>query len=746
MLCRVLLPLAGVLLQLCAVPARAVLAPVPISVAESDGIERRQWPLTVSVPLPRGALHDAAAAHLADDRGTALPTQARALATWPDGSVRWLLADTQVDLRAGQKRQLSLRPGAPPRSHATPLRVQEEGERVVVDTGALRFFIPRHHFAIVEGLTAAGKAQPVLGPLRATLEAGERVGNADPPRSIEILDRGPLRARIVLRGTYGNAFDYVIRVEAYAGQRMLRVWHTFINRHGAAFVSLKRITLELPIAELKPGDYHYGVVGERPRSGDLPEAGLRLLQVDNTSARIGADTESEQLAGWLELASSRGVVGVASRWFWQEYPQSLAATRTALSINLWAPESEPAKAGVGAAKTHELALWLAPPRGLPPHVGAALTRPLLGVVDPTSIAHSGALPQAIAPAGVAQAFARKAADGAQRYLTRNAQERWNDCGEVECTAPGLERPRVGAFGMWNWGDWNFRGYEDRTKGTDSWGNLEYDTTQVLALSAAASGDPDLYDAMVAAARHAGDVDVIHAYPTRPEWVGMNHPKNPLHFSFQLGGPDLGHTWTEGMVSAYWLTGDERLLEAARGIADYLVARGQGLVRGNPRQWGWPQIALLAVYQATGDARYRDAARGYAERGMVAHPPTSSQQFKLALLADALAYTHAATGDAAARAWLDAYVAAVMPRAAREDARAFAAVAYVADLTGDANMRATALQRLDRLDLGSWGKPFSVNGRTGFRIASLLSEPPAADQSGGGRPGRPARDARSEKSR
>ena len=46
---------------------------------------------------------------------------------------------------------------------------------------------------------------------------------------------------------------------------------------------------------------------------------------------------------------------------------------------------------------------------------------------------------------------------------------------------------------------NFRGYQDTVKGTDSWGNLEYDTTEVLALAYATSGDPRLFDAMVAAA-------------------------------------------------------------------------------------------------------------------------------------------------------------------------------------------------------------------------------------------------------
>ena len=35
------------------------------------------------------------------------------------------------------------------------------------------------------------------------------------------------------------------------------------------------------------------------------------------------------------------------------------------------------------------------------------------------------------------------------------------------------------------------------------------------------------------------------------------------------------------------------------------------------------------------------------------------------------------------------------------------------------MRDAAMTRARHLDLGSWGKPFTVNGRIGFRILSLL---------------------------
>ena len=134
---------------------------------------------------------------------------------------------------------------------------------------------------------------------------------------------------------------------------------------------------------------------------------------------------------------------------------------------------------------------------------------------------------------------------------------------------------------------------------------------------------------------------------------MNHPKNPLHFSFELGGPDLGHTWTQGALAYYYLTGDERGLDAARGVADYLVERARGVVRGNPRQWGWPQIALLAVVRRHRRSPLpRCGASRTREGGMRAHPPTASAQWKLGILADALAYMHAATGDAKIKEWLE----------------------------------------------------------------------------------------------
>ena len=86
------------------VPARArAFAPIPITVRAEDDVARHRWPLTVSVPFARGLLQRGQAVKVVDEHGGAAPVQARPLVTWPDGSVRWLLLDTQVDVKPGTR-------------------------------------------------------------------------------------------------------------------------------------------------------------------------------------------------------------------------------------------------------------------------------------------------------------------------------------------------------------------------------------------------------------------------------------------------------------------------------------------------------------------------------------------------------------------------------------------------------------------------------------------------------------------
>jgi len=693
-----------------------------LDVKEPSGLVRSHWPVSAGVPFPPAAVPEASHLSLADEQGRPAALQARVLSRWPDGSVRWALLDWQVDLTAQQQRRFRLGSGGP----APPgggVKVTERSDRIEVDTGPLQFTVPKNRFAILDEVRVNGS--PVgTGPIASFLSSeGQRV-DALVPTDARVTENGPLRVRIELRGHYARAFDYVVRVDAFAGQPFVRVLHTFEQHSPEAYTFMRQLGIDVPVTPRGKCAYRAGLDKGTPLAGALPENGFTLFQEDNEGFTAGGIHHAGHAAGWVDLQGSTHGVAVAARFFWQEYPQSFDLRRNGVTYNLWAPDAAPAKVGMGAAKTHELVLYFHDKTAPSPALLGALTEPVLARIDPQWVVASQALRNSIAPSSATADFLRELDAAYRRYQAHADVERWDDSGQVSCADPAHERPRRGFYGMFNWGDWNYPGYHDSTKGCDAWGNLEYDMTQVLALAYAATGQREYYDGMVAAARHFMDVDRISYQRDHPAWVGMNHPKNPLHFAFELGGVDLGHTWTEGLLSYYYLSGDERSLAAARGIADYLVARLRApTTGGNPRQWGWPQIALVATYEATGDDAYKRAAHEYALNGITAHPPEKIADWKMGILAEALTYTYAVTQDSAIRDWLSRYAAAVNSRTAATDPRFSPALAVAGRLVEKDEYTRNAAATVARLKFGNWGKPFTIAGRLGFSILSATASAP-----------------------
>ncbi|HVM95775.1 MAG TPA: beta-L-arabinofuranosidase domain-containing protein, partial [Candidatus Acidoferrales bacterium] len=495
------------------------------------------------------------------------------------------------------------------------------------------------------------------------------------------------------------------------------------NHAAAPYTPVQQISIDVPIELNGQVSYRAGREGGAPLADVVPESSLDLFQEDNQVFHQGMGRDTGHLAGWFDLHDATRGVALVARYFWQEYPQSVRLRRHGLTYNLWAPQANtPAKVGMGAAKTHEMVLYFYGETPPPVPLLEGLRTPLIGHADADWIVRSGAMRNSIMPSEATKGFLSDLGGAYDRYRQGADREEWDDSGQVRCAGEGTpspnERRREGFYGMFNWGDWNYPGYHDDTKGCDAWGNLEYDMTQVLALAYAATGEARYLNAMTAAARHFGDVDRIYFNRLRPNWVGMNHPKNPLHFSFELGGVDLGHTWNEGLLSYYAFTGDERALDAARGIADFLVERGRRpMLKGNPRQFGWPQIALVAMYEMTGDDRYRSAARGYAVRAMKVHRPEKGKDWKLGILAEALAYTHSISGDRAIADWLTRYAASVAAYPVQPDLRFLPALAYVGRATAKPQLCEAASSVVPNLKFGTWGKPWTIAGRVGFSILS-----------------------------
>ncbi|MBM4045144.1 MAG: hypothetical protein FJ279_08520 [Planctomycetes bacterium] len=124
---------------------------IPLPIEEPDGITRRGFPVTQGVPFPRGILRDVNRVRLLDEDGRESDLQARPLAHWPDGSIKWLLVDFQVDVAAKRTRtcRLEYGPAVQRREPKAKLAVRQEPDRIEVNTGPLRFVVQRQTFGVI---------------------------------------------------------------------------------------------------------------------------------------------------------------------------------------------------------------------------------------------------------------------------------------------------------------------------------------------------------------------------------------------------------------------------------------------------------------------------------------------------------------------------------------------------------------------------------------------------------------------
>lgn len=711
------LPLAVVLWAL---PAAAL--NVPVRVVESAGVARTGAPASASVPIPVGMLRDPHGVWLAAPDGRPAPLQTQALERWPDGSVRWLLLDFLADVPRDGERTFSLRQGAAPKGAAGPaIRATEHDGTRAFDTGPVQIAVPADGGALLAGIRNG--ATSLLGRVGLpTLDVGTVAPPTPGPVTVET--SGPIRTELLLRGTYPSNVAYEARLAVFAGQPVVRLQLTLTSLSDSAYVPIKGLVLTL--ADTITGG-SIGIDGSARRFETLAKP-QSLLQRDATDALLDGDP-SARGDGWVHATTAVAAFTVVSRWFWQEYPKGIRLASDGVSVDLIAGGDAPVELGRGAAKTIEAWIVVQPRADAsePAVLATTLRAPLVGEPPAAWVVASKALTNSLDPSATgAASFLPRVTTAYRRYEARGRAERWDDGPPVPCPQRTSERPRVGFYGLLNWGDWNFPGYRDDTKECDAWGNLEYDMTQVLGLAWVATGQPALREGFVAAARHYRDVDIIHHDTDNPDRVGLNHPHKVGHFAPDADrNVDLGHTWLEGLITHYRLTGEVRSLEAARAMGDALAARvGKA---SNPRHFGWPMIALGALAASTNEERYRAAAASFAAAARTAWEPTpSAADWKIGILADGLSYVHAVTGEPSLRDWLVRYADALVAEPSRfADARYALPLGYLAVLTGNQRYRTVAVDVAAGIDVGDWGKQLALTARTGFRLLGPLAVQPAA---------------------
>lgn len=588
---------------------------VELTAAEPAGKDRVALPITAGIPLAKGALYKPENTRLLKGT-TVLPLQARAEARWEDGSIKWLLLDTQVDLKANEQARLVLEYGGSAVSKtASGLTITNLSGRggVSVDTGALRAILP-----LVGDSEFRTSSDELLSSLSGTLTDKDGVPWQFVAEDVRVLEVGPLRAIVRVDGHYRSGerrhFLGSTLVTFYACKPYARVDQLFGNDLvDTVMTPIKSLVLDLKTAA-PPVNATLGVVDGQALSGG---PGMQVSQQfdDRFVAQQATVATGKRLAGTMNTDA----VAVAVKDLWQNYPKSVSVTATGLRLGL-CPEITPTD--LYANKSDEEKLYYYLRDGNYTFRRGMMKRHELWLGAPDQAEELAALTQhatlAAAPAYYEQVKA--AGDllpaGPQHFAMYD-----------DILSKGLdryleERERSHEYGLMNYGDW----WGERGM---NWGNEEYDLQMGMLQQYLRTGDPRFFYLGEAASRHNTEIDTIHwAAPPATEpnqsvepmpgeiWVhsmghtGGYYPKD--YKGMEVYGPgyatNRGHMWTGGNFLYGMLSGEPLVLDSARLAADWMSSADcNNFDFGNAREPGWMTMAVMSAFRATRDPYYLNAA-------------------------------------------------------------------------------------------------------------------------------------------
>ena len=585
--------------------------------------DRIAEPCSVAVPFPQGDLADPAGVAVCDGDAP-VPTQCRVTATWPDGSVKWLLVHFLADLPGNAGKAFRLRTGgpAPPDPPDAPMAA------VVNDVCTVR----TGPFA----LTLGAPGEPPIRRIKSehlTLETAEIVGPrvrdgegrtfdaaVDAP-GWRIIEAGPVRAVAEAKGRHigddGAAFlDFTLRVHVYAGKPWARLDYRIVNRESPDEVVLAGMHLTLNPAGAQPGRVRTALATSNYRTtirrSDTGEE--RRFRIDAEHLVYeGNEQVPETLYGtfWADWTDpDRGGLCVTVHQAYQNFPKELAVGGDGLTVSL-VPEGvvregsgdlserspeplpeAPIRLIRGMARTHRLLLHMHGP-----------DRPLEDL-DVRTLQFQMPDRPTVAPEVYERAGVLPDAKGAP--LPPRVERRLID----------LADRRTRGYGMLNWGDGPDAGYTEQGRGRGDlvWTNNEYDLPRAALVMYARTGERRFLDYALVAAEHWMDVDVCHHsdYPLRHQGQIVHSARHATEVV------TISHEWVEGLLDYWHQTGDDFALQTALGIGENVLRHldrphMRTAAASQARETGWALRALVALFEETHDDRWMEPAAAIVDQ-------------------------------------------------------------------------------------------------------------------------------------
>lgn len=622
---------------------------IPIHVSGATPAEAPVGAVRVGVPLPRGSVGSAERLVAVDESGRRLPTQGRALALWPDRTVKWALVDlaARLDDRDRQTVWLVERDEAASEEAVAsePLQTVQTTRGIVVRSGAVEFELPTRAEALIASVRIGGVNLLSGEGVRIELKDPAGVLRTAKINRLAIEHAGPVRVDVIADGCFDGLPQCPLEFRARL----------------AWVVGLSRVACEFRIRNPRPAQHVGGLwdLGDEGSwaIGDLsirvvPGGPVEALEwcaepraeprrIDPTAWCLYQDSSGgehwdspnhvdargkpavrfrgyevridtpgthevvlrgERAQPTLAACSGERRVAVSVDDFWENFPKALRWSDGALEVGLFPSESAaPAELQGGEQKRHRF--WIdfgASQTALAPYA------PAHAWVEPSWVEASGAVHGLTVDLDAAREsadYTDQIVEGPDSFVARREwidEYGWRNFGDLYADHEAINHPGPEPF--------------------VSHYNNQYDFVLGAGVHALRTGDPRWWRLMQDAARHTVDIDIYHTHDDRPAFNGglFWHSDHYLpamtatHRTYSRynatgadygGGPGNEHNYASGLLLHHYVTGDPDSREAVIGLADWVLAMDDGertlLGMVDPGPTGAASVTLEPDYHGPG---------------------------------------------------------------------------------------------------------------------------------------------------
>lgn len=618
---------------------------IPLTVRETAGLARHQYPITSGVPLPRGLLKSARLLQLMDRQGRFVPAVVEEVARWPeDGSLQWVQVHFAASLPAnGQVVYFLRRVGGLPR-FPSPIGLSRRSEGVEVVTGPLRLVMGGPSQQLLDqvwvdenwGYDFSARTRILdSGRFRMALKSGGNTYGMGPwsENQVEVEEANAFRAVIRVSGTFvsedaGPApLDYVARVTVYGGKTYFRLDLRLVRPCGSGSEDfpVEDFSLETRL-NLDPLSRRFALGGgDRDHEGHFDRTSAVSLYLDSPDSYRLSVVEADEVAvdgpagrepasrtprrrvakefrsnlGWADLADERHGLALGVKRFPHLYPKAFEIKKSgSLIAHLFPDAAKPWNIPAGGSRTHQLLFYFHGDRGL---AQGRVKNELMGLQNPV---YAFAPPSWYCRAGQALGALAESSPEAYREgywpLVRRV-DGWIE-GQRESLAASLDNRGAGdddSFGRLGSGGGGLRPESAKTAVKSiRWTDDRSDSlARGLYLHFFRTGDPR-------------SLEVAEQLVDR--WVdfGVSHRHHSASGGCGPSGWD-GHG-REQLLDSFLLTGNRRALDAARSWLEQVAVADEVNPAQAPRHAGAVLAGLVRGYQVLGDERYLEKAQWIVE--------------------------------------------------------------------------------------------------------------------------------------